>query len=103
MLFRSGTAIATAISIIITNILRLALVYVKFNIQPFSRDTVKAIVISIVVFLIAYFIPSHDNPIVDLIIRSTAAATSFSFLIMYFGVSSDINDLYARVKKRFFS
>jgi O-antigen/teichoic acid export membrane protein len=98
-----GTAIATAISIIITNILRLALVYVKFNIQPFSRDTVKAIVISIVVFLIAYFIPSHDNPIVDLIIRSTAAATSFSFLIMYFGVSSDINDLYARVKKRYFS
>ena len=98
-----GTALATAISIIITNILRLTLVYVKFKIQPFSGDTVKALVIATLVFLLAYFIPTYDNALVDLIFRSAAAVIPFSVLILYFGVSSDINELFTKFKAQYFS
>ncbi|MGB3947490.1 MAG: polysaccharide biosynthesis C-terminal domain-containing protein [Bacteroidia bacterium] len=95
-----GSAIATAITFSINNILRLLFLYLKFNMQPYDSNTIKLGSIAVVVFLSGYFIPNIENTILDIAIRSGVVSILFVFLILKTESSPELNSKIRKNLKR---
>lgn len=105
----TGSAIASAITITVYNIMRWVFLYLKFKMQPFDMNTLKIIVIAAIAFLPGYFIPqfpacfhSHImNTIIDIAIRSSIVGGIFILLILKTESSPEINNKIRKNLKRF--
>jgi O-antigen/teichoic acid export membrane protein len=100
----TGAALATLISITLYNVLRLAFVQYHYKMQPFTIDCLKVLLITIIVWLITAQIPSFNNKYIDISIRSSAITILYGGAILYFKLSSDVNDLvYSYTKIKYFA
>jgi O-antigen/teichoic acid export membrane protein len=95
-----GAALASMISTIIFVVFRFAFVYKTFNMHPFRKEHLYAIIIFVVTFGINYLIPKMENLYVDLIIRSAVISIVFLFLSWKFKVSEDGMELLDLLKQR---
>ncbi|MBT3646503.1 MAG: oligosaccharide flippase family protein [Cryomorphaceae bacterium] len=86
-----GAAYATLIVIIIMNSLKLYLIKVKFNIQPYSKDTVKIIVLSIIGFVIFSNLKLDFQPVLNIIIKSSLILILYTLSAYIFRLSDDVN------------
>lgn len=89
----NGAAIASLITIFLANVMKGVFLAAKFKLQPFNKDFIAAMILSVVAYIIAFFLPSLDNPMADIIYRSGVTIISFGALIIVFRVSSDVNAL----------
>lgn len=89
----TGAAIATFISIISYNVIRYILVFIKLNIQPFTTDTFKAIIAILSGWGAHLLIPSFDNFIFDIIVRSLAIIAVFGAVVLYLKPSETIDEI----------
>ncbi len=96
-----GSAIATAITITLGNIIKWIFLLYKYKMQPFDFNSVKLIIISVVTFLIGYFIPISSNFIIDIAVRSLSAGGVFALLILKTEATPDINRKIRKNLKRF--
>ena len=96
-----GAAMATAISIFLFNLIRLILIKVKMNMQPFSLQTIKTILLLFVMFFTLDFLPNSSYAFVDIIWKSIVVFILFIPAVMYFKLSEDINEVIIEVRKRF--
>jgi O-antigen/teichoic acid export membrane protein len=87
----TGAAIATAISIFLYNLILVIFVKLKLKTHPISFKTLIVLVIFIIIFYINTLIPNFHNAFIDAAIRSIIISGLFSFLILKFKISSDIN------------
>ena len=86
-----GAAYATLIVIIIMNSLKLYLIKVKFNIHPYSKDTVKIIVLSIIGFVIFSNLKLDFQPVLNIIIKSSLILILYTLSAYIFRLSNDVN------------
>ena len=86
-----GAAYATLIVIIIMNSLKLYLIKVKFNIHPYSKDTVKIIVLSIIGFVIFSNLKLDFQPVLNIIIKSSLILILYTLSAYIFRLSDDVN------------
>lgn len=89
----TGAALATAISILLYNIICLWFVYHKYKIQPFVNGTIKIIIIGLICSGI-YFLPQLFHPIIDIMIRTTLLTLTYAGMVYYLKVSEDVNGIY---------
>jgi len=97
-----GAAIATAISMLIFNILKWAFLYKVYDMQPFGLKNLLVIVITVMSLLVGWYLPHLGNVYADLLYRSVITAAVFFGAVILFKVSSDLNekfDKYARKLK----
>lgn len=92
----TGSAIATAITITSTNIIRWGFLLYKFKMQPYDLNSLKLVFISIAVFLVGYFIPVFSNFILDIAVRSLLTGGLFALLLLKTEAAPDIN---AKIRK----
>ncbi len=101
----NGAALASLISMICFNLVKMVFIYRKFDIQPFSKETLLVIGIGLFSFAIGWFLPRLSNPYVDLIYRSASVLLVYSALVLASAVSEDINQFLkqslAHLRKRF--
>jgi O-antigen/teichoic acid export membrane protein len=86
-----GAAFASLISKITANILRYVYLKWKFNLEPHNY---KFIIVSIIMtfsFFIGYFMPSYNNIIINIAIKSISTAIVFFILVYITKCSDDIN------------
>ena len=95
-----GAAIASLIALGMYNLMKLFFILLKFNIHPFSRATIKALLIGAISFLILYFVPTGSyfsqvylNLLVKGIIITGVVLATFVLPIYFFKISPDINSL----------
>lgn len=88
----TGSAVATAITVTAGNFLRFLLLYLKYKMQPYDRNTLKLIGVSIPVFLIGYFIPYMGNTFLDILIRGAAVTIPFVVLVYLTNATPDLNN-----------
>lgn len=81
----NGAAYATFISIVIYNICKIVFVYVKFEMVPFTLNTLKISILLIVCFLVFYFWEFSFHPIVNIALKSLLIT------LLYFGISFKLN------------
>lgn len=88
-----GAAMATAISIILYNLLKLAYVYLKFGIHPFTRNTVQLLVLSIITTFALLLVPATDYLLLNIFIRTVVVGLLFAVGIFYFNIAPDLIDI----------
>lgn len=97
----TGSAIATAITIASTNLIKWIFLYYKYKMQPFDLNSIKLIAISVISFLVGYFIPAFSNFLVDIAIRSLLTGGLFTLLMLKTEAAPDINNKIRKNLKRF--
>lgn len=92
-----GAALATFISLVVYSWLKIALIWWKFGIQPFSRQTPVVLAGSLIVFAAGQIIPDTGLVPADIVIKSSVSVLLFAGYILFFRVSPEINQLAADV------
>ncbi len=89
----NGAAYAALLSSIIFNLSKIIFIYSKYRFLPFSNKSVFVIIITIITYLIIYFLPSNQNYILDILFKSLFIIIFFVPIIYLFKVSIDLNKL----------
>jgi O-antigen/teichoic acid export membrane protein len=86
-----GAAIATFISLVAFNIIKLIFLKLKYGMQPFSKSTIIVFLLFLATALISMIIPVINNHFFAIIIKSSLILFLFVPGIYFLKVSDDIN------------
>lgn len=89
----TGSALATLISVIFYNTIKLLFVVKKMNLYPFGETTLKSFGIIAFVLAVFYFWEFPFNPIINIGLKSILITISYVYLNYKFKISQDINYL----------
>ncbi len=98
-----GAAIATLCSRVLFNLLKMAFIYYKFKMQPFTRASLKIIFLALVSYGLVILIPTVGNPYLDIMVRSVLLALIYLPTAYFWKISSDINSLIDNAIKKVIS
>ena len=96
----NGLALATAITVIAYNIVKLIFIYVKFKIHPFNIKFLYVSIAAIIVYLISCLLPFLNNLVIDIIVRSAGITIFFTILLFITKISPDLNSIIHKVWDR---
>jgi O-antigen/teichoic acid export membrane protein len=97
----NGAAMGNAFSLILFNILKYFFVWNKFKMQPFTGKHFLLFVIGTVILLPSLIIPSLNNRLADILIRSTLITVLFIASIYYSKISKEVNETIEGVINKF--
>ncbi len=101
----TGAAMATALCIFLFNVLKGGFLWVKVGIQPFNQKTLWAIFSCLVVWLLGSSLPtdSHSrlSAAVAIGFKTTIMSATMLFLVVYFGLSPEINEFVTKQKNKY--
>lgn len=97
----TGSAIALVITSTAGNSMRSVLLYIKYKMQPYDLNTLKLVLIAMLSFLSACFIPYMYNLYVDIAIRSSIAGGLYIMLTLLLNASPDLNNKIRKNLRRF--
>ena len=63
----NGAAMATALSVLLFNLIRLILIKLKMNLQPFSLKTLYTVLILIAIYGVSLYLPLSGNLYLDIV------------------------------------
>lgn len=92
-----GAALATMTSVFLFNFVKLIFIRSKFKIQPLTWGTLKVILIGVVSYLLASYIPAFHHPILSILQRGLIVSIFYIGGILWSGVSEDINALVVQL------
>lgn len=99
-----GAAIATLISILVSNVLRLSLLYSKHKIHPYNKDYIKISIFALFSFIISYLLKNYFeiNWIVEIFIISVLSSAIFLVLYVSYTLSSEDKMIINKFKNKIF-
>jgi len=86
-----GAAYATLIVLAIMNSLKIYLVKSKFNIHPYSKDTIKIIILSGITYIIFSNLQLDFQPFINITVKSTLILIIYTLSAYIFRLSDDVN------------
>lgn len=95
-----GAALSNLIAFTIYDIIRLTFIWRKFNLFPFSINTLKAILAGALSYLAVYLVPDMSNLYVHSMVISIVFVGIFAALILGGRVSEDINGFWKMALKK---
>ncbi|PIB34791.1 hypothetical protein BFP72_04910 [Reichenbachiella sp. 5M10] len=90
----NGAALGTLIAVAVFNLVKMIFIKWKFNITPFTLNTVKMLAIFAAVLLPALYIPQLPNPYWDIVLRSSFISLLMAILVLSFRVSAEVTGIY---------
>ena len=96
----NGAAFATGLSVIIFNTFKMIFVKIKIGLQPFTFQTIKAVILIIFTYYIVNIIPFSDNIFYAILLRSGLIVLIFLPLMLFFHISEDVNKIVVDIRKR---
>ena len=95
-----GAAYATLIVLILMNTLKIYLVYNKFKMHPYSKDTLKIALLSVLAFVIFSNLKLDFEPIINIIVKSSLLFILFTLAAYIFKLSDDVNIFIDKFNKK---
>jgi O-antigen/teichoic acid export membrane protein len=89
-----GSALATLISVIIYNTIKLLFVVKKMNLYPFTANTARSFAIIIAVFIVFYFWDFPFHPIMNIVLKSMLITVVYGYLNYRMVISVEINEVF---------
>ena len=86
-----GAGIATFISLIIFNVLKLGYLKYKFDMNPLSKETFIVLFLGVASAGIIFLVPTYSNHLIAMALKSLMVLVIFLLPIYYFKISPDIN------------
>ena len=96
----NGAAIGSAFALLFFNLIKFVFLYNKLKLQPFSVNTIKVVLLGVVVLLLGFWLPKLDNIYFDIFYRSAIVSASYGIAIYFLKPSMDINRLVDRLLGR---
>jgi len=87
----NGAAIATLISITLYSLAKWLFVVLKMKLYPFTKNTIIALFLTVVSFILFYFWDFSFYPFVNIVLKSILVTVFYVGLSYYLKISSDIN------------
>jgi O-antigen/teichoic acid export membrane protein len=97
----NGAAFGSFASLIAYNLVSYLFLWYKFNIQPFSLNTVKALFFAFIAFYITSYI-NINEAYISILSKTVAFSALYLIPIYFFKVSEDINEIVDKVVVRLF-
>lgn len=92
----NGAAIGAALALIFFNIIKFIFIWTTLKMQPFSKGTLKVLLITVAVVGINFALPKVDYVLVDIAYRSAIITIVFGSLVLLSNASPDGNELVKR-------
>lgn len=89
----NGSALATLITVVIYNSVKLFFVVKKLDLYPFTMNTLKSFGVIAVVFAAFYFWDFNFIPLINIVLKSILITVVYVYVNYKLSISSDINDL----------
>jgi O-antigen/teichoic acid export membrane protein len=96
----TGAGIASCLTFALFNATRLIFIYIKFRIQPFSKAFLYIAIFGLFSAGVAHYIPQMENRYIDILLRGGTFSLFFGVLVIWSGVSPDINAVMRTIRKR---
>jgi O-antigen/teichoic acid export membrane protein len=93
----NGAAIGSAFALLFFNLSKFIFLYGKLNLQPFSVNTIKVLILGGIVLTIGFWLPEIDNIYLDIFYRSAVVSVIYAITIYLLRPSDDINNLVDKV------
>ena len=87
----TGSAIATALTVLLSNTFRFMFLILKFKMQPYNFNSIKIVLIAAASFLPSFFLPFLNNLYLDIAIRSSIVGGIFILLILKSEATPELN------------
>lgn len=97
----TGAALATLISILVYNSIKLFFVVWKMNLYPFSLNTLKSVGIILLSFAAFYFWDFKFHPIINIMLKSVLISLIYVYVNYKLVISEEINGVIDTFIKRF--
>ncbi|WP_431134863.1 polysaccharide biosynthesis C-terminal domain-containing protein [Psychroserpens mesophilus] len=97
-----GSALATLMAVLFYNSIKVIFVKIKFNMLPFTAQTLKISILIIICVLAFYFWEFPFNAYLNIVLKSALIGIVYALLIYKLDVSEDISNMfnnYFRLKK----
>lgn len=91
-----GLALSNLIALFIFNFLRYVFLWKKFNLQPYTKTHLTALLLFLVSFLLVYILPIMYNIYVDTILRTILFIILFTAVLLKTRVSIDIIQMLSK-------
>jgi O-antigen/teichoic acid export membrane protein len=91
-----GSGIASCLTYLLFNVLRLAFIQSKFKMQPFSVAFLKVIAIGLVAYGFCFLIPATGMHYLDIALRGSVVTILYGSLIVAFNVSDEVSVLWQK-------
>ncbi len=89
----TGAAIATLVSAVVYNSIKLLFIVKKMGLNPFSGNTLKSFGIIALVFVVFYFWDFGFHPIVNMMFKSVLITAIYGYLNYRWTISAEINQV----------
>ncbi len=97
----TGAGIATMLSIIMYNLVKLVFIKIKFDLFPFTKNTLIIILIACIVFFAGNHIPSSNFPVLNMGYKSVVITVLYYLLIKLFKLKADIIEIVENILKKY--
>jgi O-antigen/teichoic acid export membrane protein len=95
-----GPGIANLISITVYNLVRLIFLWKKFQLFPFTKQTIYTLLLALICFAICYYSFLNLHGLVGLFARSIVFCLLYGLGVVYLKLTPDILPVWATIKKR---
>lgn len=95
-----GAAFATMISVFIYNAAKLIFVYIKFDMSPFSANSLKTFVLLVVLIGIFYFWEFPFHSLLNIALKSILIAMCYTIVVYGMNLSDDISVIIRKLIRR---
>jgi len=96
----NGAALATFIAIVIYNTLKLVYVKSKFDILPFTLETLKVLGLLMVLGSVFFLVTLPFHPIVNILLKSALTVMLYLVILYRFKISEDVYAMLAKFLKK---
>jgi len=97
----TGAAIASALAVILVNVLRYVFLLIKLDYQPFDSNIIKIILLGLACFGILVFVPVFENLYLNILIRGSLLTLLYWIPAFGLKISEDINSSLLKLLKKF--
>ncbi|MBW1295121.1 polysaccharide biosynthesis C-terminal domain-containing protein [Aquimarina litoralis] len=94
-----GAAIATFTAVFGYNITKICIVYMKFGMQPFSKNTFLVFLIILVFAVAFYFWDFNFHPIINIGMKSILIGSVYIAILYFLRISDDINNIIKKIPR----
>ena len=91
---------ATGLSIVLYNVARYILIWVKFRIQPFTWWHLVVCALAITISLLVSMLPTFGNYMMDIAVRSVLITVLFIPTVFFLEISEDFNSVILETLRR---
>ncbi|MBK9731979.1 MAG: oligosaccharide flippase family protein [Chitinophagaceae bacterium] len=96
----AGSAMATALSLILYNLIRMLFLYYKYQMQPFSTNTLKACLLLASGFVVYYLMPSTSNTWFNSFYETAVITIGICVSLIVFRISPEIMVSYQWAREK---